>query len=331
MSKKDITPDYILIDGHNMAYKRFNALHRFTSHEGFPTGMIFGMVNSLTSFKKAFPNAKFLCCFDKFSARNKSPICPEYKANRCSAPAAFHTQLSVVRKLLPMMGFMCTDMPGYEADQLLATYAKVLPGDKLIVSDDKDLAQCVNDHVHLYQKGKKTWVQIDADDVLTRYGVPPEKIADWLALAGDKADNIPGIHGIGDATACRLLENHKSAMDIAQDPEVVGDPRYANIFTPENVEKLKGLLNLTTLPGDVDVSKPEFPEPNPDKALALLQALDLKVASERVKMLFPDHAWKSLDPDDVLEINHIVHRDVLQITPALPEQKPDVWDKLMSR
>ena len=185
-----LSPDYMLLDGDNMCHRRFHALHRFSSSDGLPTGMVFGMVNSIFSFQLAFPNAKFIACFDKFGSQGKNTT--SFQQKRPRKPPAFYLQMRILREILPHMGVACVDKPGYEADQLLATLAKRLPGDKLIVSEDKDLAQCVTPHVRLYQKPNKKWVQIDEAAVIERYGVPPKKIADYLALAGDPADNIPG-------------------------------------------------------------------------------------------------------------------------------------------
>lgn len=324
----NFNPDYILLDGYNMCHKRFNALHRFTSRDGMPTGMIFGMVNSLISFSKAFPDSKFICCFDKSAINNKREFCPEYKQNRKTPPVPFIVQLKIVKELLPCFGILCVEQAGLEADQLLATYAKKLDGKKLIVTEDKDLAQCVNDNVHLYQKPKKKWVQVDEAAVMERYGVPPNKIADWLALGGDTADNIPGIHGIGLSTARELLKTHVNAKDIFQDPTVTNNPRYKGVFTPESAKEIDNLLKLTSLPGDIDVPIPEFPQLNLDKAKFIMESLELKFVLEKVKLLYPQHTFKDIPLTEQDKISDILHIQIFTDKRPYFVQKQPEWDNV---
>lgn len=328
MSHSTINPDYVLIDGHLIAYKRFFALHRFSGADGMPIGMIMGVVNSILSFRKSFPESKFVMCFDKDGISQKREIYPGYKAQRTHPPTSFYKQLRIVKNLMPMLGVDCVEIPGCEADQLIATYAKVLPGKKLIVSDDKDLAQCVNDNVRLYQKPGKNWMQIDSEDVLLRYGVPPVKIPDLLALAGDKADNITGVPGIGEVSARALLENHMSAMQVAEDPNVLNNPKYSGIFTPRAISELAAALKLTTLPGNIDVPIPSEALPDPVRAVAMLSELGLRQMCERVKQIYPDVDWNR--EIDVNEVMDLVHQDILFDTPK-PRHRPDVWDTLPVR
>jgi len=322
-----LSPDYMLLDGDNMCHRRFHALHRFSSSDGLPTGMVFGMVNSIFSFQLAFPNAKFIACFDKFGSQGKNTT--SFQQKRPRKPPAFYLQMRILREILPHMGVACVDKPGYEADQLLATLAKRLPGDKLIVSEDKDLAQCVTPHVRLYQKPNKKWVQIDEAAVIERYGVPPKKIADYLALAGDPADNIPGVYGIGEASARTLLRNHISAMDVASDEFITKDVKYQGIFTPEVRKQLAETLKLTTLPGDVDIPIPSFPDARPEMVHHIFLMLGLKVAAERLKNLYPNLTPSQLSERDKFLLEKRMHEEVFRDRYIPSPPKPSVWDTVL--
>ena len=318
-----LSPDYVLLDGDNMCHRRFHALHRFSSSDGLPTGMVFGMVNSILSFQLAFSNAKFIACFDKFTPQKQNI---SFVRNPPRKPPAFYLQMRILKEILPYMGIPCVEKSGYEADQLLATLAKRLPGDKLIVSEDKDLAQCVTPHVRLYQKPNKKWIQIDEAAVFERYGVPPKKIADFLALAGDPADNIPGVYGIGETSARNLLKTHISAMDVASDEFITKDVKYQGIFTPEVCKQLAETLKVTTLSGDVDIPIPSFPDVRPEMVHHIFLMLGLKVAAERLKNLYPNLTPSQLSERDKFLLEKRMHEEVFRDRYIPSPPKPSVWD-----
>ena len=325
MSKNPLSPEYILLDGDNMCHRRFHALHRFSSYDGLPTGMVFGMLNSIYSFQRTFPNAKFITCFDKLSRsdRERKRV---HNLNYGKRPSSFSLQMRIIKEILPNMGIAIVEKQGYEADQILATLAKKMPGDKLIVSEDKDLAQCVNPHVRLFQKPGKKWVQIDEDAVLERYGVPPNKIPDFLALAGDDADGIPGVFGIGPGGAKDLLRSHISALDAATDPDVLANPRYEGVFSPQVVNNLRDTLAITTLDGNIDIPVPTFPKARADVVNHILKMLGLKVAAERLKTIFPDFVLTPLSEREQFLLEKKMHEEVFRDRYIPSPPKPSVWD-----
>lgn len=328
MNKDSIIPDFIVVDGHNLAYKQFHALHQFSSADGKPIGVIMGMTRSMVAFQKAFPNTHIITCFDNQGIKNKREFCPEYKTNRVTRNHAFYAQLNVMKGMLPMLGISTVSLVGYEADQLVASYVKQLPGKKLIISDDKDLAQCVSKDVRLYQRPGKKWVQVDENDVLQKYGVQPKDINTLLALSGDKVDCIPGIHGIGPAYARELINRFGNIHNIFRSEEVKTDPRFNSVLTEENYNKAQNYLKLTTLPGDVTIPHLSKPISDPDSAMHILNHYGLKLAGASLKSLFPDHNFQPLPDEKKAQVNKIIRDEIYMLTSEEPPTPNDAWRRL---
>ncbi len=197
----------ILIDGSSYLYRAFHAYPASMSNGDIPTNAVYGVVNMLRSMMKQFPSNRFAVIFDAKGKTFRDDIYPEYKANRPSMPMELRVQIEPLHNIIRAMGLPLISIEGVEADDVIGTLADQAAKqgiDVLISTGDKDMAQLVNDKVTLINT--MTDVVMDRQGVIDKFGLPPELIIDYLALMGDKVDNIPGVAGVGDKTATALLQ-----------------------------------------------------------------------------------------------------------------------------
>ncbi len=213
----------LLIDGHAAIYRSFHAIRDLTNPRGAPVNALYGMARFSLKLDQDFPSRFAALVMDKGKCARRIELLEKYKANRPSMPEELREQIPMIREWFEAMGWPLLEEEGREADDLIAL--AVRHRDKLpvlIVSHDKDLAQLVTDNVHLIQSGGKgTWNRIGPEDITEKFGVPPERIGDYLALVGDSSDNIPGIEGIGPKTAAELLRKHGSIDNILENLEQI--------------------------------------------------------------------------------------------------------------
>ncbi len=202
------------MDGSGYIFRAYHALPPLTrKSDGLPVGAVAGFCNMLYKLiedtKDEFEPTHLAVIFDASSKTFRNDIYPEYKANRAEPPEDLRPQFALVRDATRAFGVPSIEMLGYEADDLIATYARLAheaSARVTIVSSDKDLMQLVNDRVDMLDTMKlKT---IARDQVIEKFGVPPEKVVDVQALAGDSTDNVPGVPGIGIKTAAQLIEEY---------------------------------------------------------------------------------------------------------------------------
>lgn len=213
----------LLIDGHAAIYRSFHAIRDLTNPEGEPVNALYGMARFSLKLDQDFPSRYAALVMDKGKCARRLELLEQYKANRPSMPDDLREQIPLIRQWFGAMGWPLLEEEGKEADDLIAL--AVRHRDKLpvlIVSHDKDLAQLVDDNVQLVQSGGKgTWLRLGPEEVTDKFGVPPERIGDYLALVGDSSDNIPGIEGIGPKTAATLLREHGSIDNILKNLEQI--------------------------------------------------------------------------------------------------------------
>jgi DNA polymerase-1 len=245
---------WLLVDGFNIAYRCFFAVPELTRADGFPTNAVHGWVKSLWRLADQEKPAATLVFFDLGGAQDRLALLPEYKAQREEMPAALVKQLPCIKAVTRAMGLVGVEQAGVESDDLLASQAVHLAAqghDVVIVSSDKDFAQIVGERITILlpppsANPKLGWRSLATAGVVEKFGVPPAKIPDYLALVGDSSDNIPGIEGVGPKTAARWLE---------QFGDVEGVIAHAGELKPErfrdSVRALADLvrrnLKLTTL------------------------------------------------------------------------------------
>lgn len=197
----------ILIDGSSYLYRAFHAFPGTMSNGEHPTNAVYGVANMLRSMMRQFSSERIAVIFDAKGKTFRDDMYPEYKANRPPMPDDLRSQIEPLHNLIRAMGLPLISIPGVEADDVIGTLAaaaskKGMP--VLISTGDKDMAQLVDENVTLINT--MTNVIMDREGVVEKFGIPPELIIDYLALMGDKVDNIPGVPGVGDKTATALLQ-----------------------------------------------------------------------------------------------------------------------------
>ena len=197
----------ILIDGSSYLYRAFHAYPGTMSNGDIPTNAVYGVVNMLRSMMRQFSSERIAVVFDAKGKTFRDEMYTEYKANRPPMPDDLRCQIEPLYDVIRAMGLPLICIPGVEADDVIGTlaYQASQQGMPVLISTgDKDMAQLVDDNVTLINT--MTNVVMDREGVIEKFGIPPELIIDYLALMGDKVDNIPGVPGVGDKTATALLQ-----------------------------------------------------------------------------------------------------------------------------
>ncbi len=210
-------PTLLLIDGSSYLYRAFHAMPDLRGPGNAPTGALHGMVNMLGWIRDHIPAQHAVCVFDAKGPTFRDEWYPEYKAHRPSMPDDLRTQIEPIHEVVKLLGWPVLEVPGIEADDAIGTLARVAveSGHRVVVSTgDKDLAQLVNDQVSLINTMAKPPEVLDVPGVLAKFGVPPERIIDYLTLIGDAVDNVPGVEKVGPKTAVKWLAEHGSLDGI---------------------------------------------------------------------------------------------------------------------
>ncbi|MBW8320607.1 MAG: DNA polymerase I [Rhizobium sp.] len=253
-----------LVDGSGFIFRAFHALPPLTrKSDGLPVGAVSGFCNMLW---KLLTDARdtnvgvtpthFAVIFDYSSKTFRKELYPQYKANRSAPPEELVPQFGLIRQATRAFNLPCIETEGFEADDLIATYARqaeAIGADVTIISSDKDLMQLVTPTVHMYDSMKDK--QIGIPDVIEKWGVPPEKMIDLQSLTGDSTDNVPGVPGIGPKTAAQLLEEFGDLDTLlARASEIKQVKRRENIIANTDLVRLS--RQLVTLKTDVPLDMP---------------------------------------------------------------------------
>ncbi|MCO8162439.1 DNA polymerase I [Pseudomonas sp. 21LCFQ010] len=196
----------VLVDGSSYLYRAFHALPPLTTSKGLPTGAVKGVLNMLKSLRKQYPDSPFAVVFDAKGGTFRDELFAEYKANRPSMPDDLRVQIDLLHACVKALSYPLLCVEGVEADDVIGTLARSSAAAQrpvIISTGDKDMAQLVDGHVTLVNT--MTGSVLDVAGVKEKFGVGPEHIIDYLALMGDKVDNIPGVPGVGEKTATGLL------------------------------------------------------------------------------------------------------------------------------
>ena len=262
----------ILVDGSSYLFRAYHAPPHLTNSKGEATGAIYGVVNMLKSLVKQYDPTHMVVIFDAKGKTFRNDMYSEYKANRPPMPDDLRTQIEPLHNIIRAMGFPLISIEGVEADDVIGTYARIASEQQrhvLISTGDKDMAQLVNEHVTLINT--MTGSISDPDSVKEKFGVGPDRIIDYLALMGDKVDNIPGVEGCGPKTAVKWLDKYGSLDEgIAHADEVkgkIGD-KLRNA-----VEPLPLSYELATIKLDVeldsDLEQLKLQQPDTDALIEL--------------------------------------------------------------
>ncbi len=215
-------PRLLLIDGSGYIFRAYFALPPLTDKIGTPVGAVFGFCNMLFKLAQDRPGDQMIVVFDKGSHSFRNDMYDQYKANRDEPPEDLRPQFPLVRDAANAFGVPVVELEGYEADDIIATYAKQAAADGrpvTIVSSDKDLMQLIGDGIEMFDPMKSK--EIGPDEVMEKFGVLPNKVRDVLALTGDTSDNVPGVPKIGPKTAAQLLEEFGDLEGILAGAETI--------------------------------------------------------------------------------------------------------------
>jgi DNA polymerase-1 len=240
----------VLIDGSSWLFRAFHALPPLTSPKGAPTGAVYGMANMIRRLQRDYAPQRICVVFDPKGRTFREDLYAEYKANRGETPEELVSQFPLIRELIGALGLPELTVDGFEADDVigtLATQARERGWEVLIVTGDKDMAQLVDGQVRLLDTMKNR--VLDPAAVEEKFGVPPERIIDYLALMGDSSDNIPGVPLVGPKTAAKWLQAYGSLDALMQRADEVGGKAGENLRA--TLAQLPLSRQLTTIRCDV--------------------------------------------------------------------------------
>ena len=203
----------LLVDGSSYLYRAYHAMPDLRSADGFPTGAVHGVAAMMKWLRDRYPAEHAVCVFDAKGKTFRDDWYPEYKANRASMPEPLVQQIEPIHEVVRLLGWPVLMVPGIEADDAIGTLARVAAasGHKVIISTgDKDLAQLVTADVTLINTMAKPPERLDIEGVKAKFGVPPERIVDYLTLIGDSVDNVPGVDKVGPKTAVKWIADFGS-------------------------------------------------------------------------------------------------------------------------
>ncbi len=283
-----------LVDGSAYIFRAYHALPPLTrKSDGLPVGAVSGFCNMLWKLLQDARDTSvgvvpthFAVIFDYSSKTFRNEIFPEYKANREAPPEDLRPQFGLIRQATRAFNLPCIETEGFEADDLIATYARLAreaDAEVTIISSDKDLMQLVGPGVIMYDQMKDRTVGVD--QVRERYGVDPEKMIDLQALAGDSTDNIPGVPGIGPKTAAQLLDEYGDLETLLERAsEIKQNKRRENLIEHADLARIS--KQLVTLRDDVDLDMPlddlALQETDGPKLIAFLKAMEFSSITKRV-------------------------------------------------
>jgi len=277
----------VLVDGSSYLYRAFHALPPLTTSKGLPTGAVKGVLNMLKSLRKQYPESPFAVVFDAKGGTFRDEMFAEYKANRPSMPDDMRVQIDFLHNCVRGLGYPLLCVEGVEADDVIGTLARSsAAADRpvIISTGDKDMAQLVDGHITLVNT--MTGSVLDVAGVKEKFGVGPEHIIDYLALMGDKVDNIPGVPGVGEKTAAGLLVGINGGLkELYENLDKVPTLAIRGAKSlPAKLEEHKDMAFLSyklatikvDVPLDIELDALHCGEPDRDALLALYTELEFK-------------------------------------------------------
>lgn len=253
MTSNAASDQLVLVDGSGYIFRAFHGLPMMNRPDGTPINAVFGFTKMLLKLKADLNPSHIIVIFDAGRVTFRNDIYPDYKANRSEPPEELVPQFALVRQAAEAIGLPVLEMPGFEADDLIASYARQAEQagmSCLIVSSDKDLMQLVRGNITMLDPMKNR--PIGREEVIEKFGVTPDKVVDVQALAGDSTDNVPGVPGIGIKTAAELINQFGDLDSLLAAAETIKQPkRRENLI--QFAEQARISRQLVYLKDDVDV------------------------------------------------------------------------------
>ncbi|HSH40925.1 MAG TPA: DNA polymerase I [Arenicellales bacterium] len=267
----------ILVDGSSYLYRAFHALPKLTTSEGHHTGAVYGVAAMIRKLRAEHEPDLMAVVFDAKGKTFRHEQYPEYKATRPPMPPELSEQIEDLHRIIEAMGLPLLSVPGVEADDVIATLAREASRkglDTLVSTGDKDLAQIVSDRIELIDTMSDK--RFDAEAVEEKFGVPPDRIVDYLALIGDKSDNIPGVPKVGPKTAVKWLREYGSLDQLAEHAREIKGKVGESLR--DSLDQLPVSRSLVTVDDKVDVGTDPSglvpAEPDTDALRNLLRKLE---------------------------------------------------------
>ena len=291
-----------LVDGSSYIFRAYHALPPLSrKSDGLQVNAVLGFCNMLWKLLRDMPPdgrpTHLAIVFDKSEITFRNKIYADYKAHRPPAPDDLIPQFALIRSAVRAFDLPCLEQAGYEADDLIATYVReagLRGATATIVSSDKDLMQLVTDKVTMYDTMKDR--RIGVSEVIEKFGVPPQKVVEVQALAGDSTDNVPGVPGIGIKTAAQLIVEYGDLEQLLKRAGEIKQPKRREALI-ENAEKARISRQLVLLDDKVDLEVPlddlAVHEPDARKLIAFLKAMEFSALTRRVA------EYAQIDPSNI--------------------------------
>ncbi len=292
-----------LIDGSGFIFRAYHAITRkLTRSDGTPVTAVLGFVNMIMKLTESYQTDYIAVIFDAGRKTFRNRIYPEYKANRPPAPEDLIPQFPLVREATEALNMAAIELADYEADDIIATYTKLAKEqgiEVVIVSSDKDLMQLISDGVSMFDAMKQK--NIGREEVIEKFGVPPEKVRDVLALIGDSSDNIPGVPGIGPKTAAELVVAYDNFEGVLTRTAEVKQVKRREVLE-QNIDKARMSYELIglcdTVPGLPTFEDLKLREPDHEKLISFLRTMEFKSLIARLEQKY------GIKPEEIAKPEH---------------------------
>lgn len=300
----------VLVDGSSYLFRAYHALPPLTNSKGFPTGAIYGVINMIKKLLEDEAASNFIVIFDAPGKTFRNDLYKEYKATRPPMPDDLRPQIEPIHNIIKAMGLPLVMINNVEADDVIGTLSKKA-SDKnmnvIISTGDKDMAQLVNRNISLINTMNNQ--RLDRDGVKLKFGVYPEQIIDYLALIGDKSDNVPGIPGVGAKTASKWLNEYNSLEKIVEKSNLING-KIGEKFRA-NINQLPLSKKLVTIDQDLDINLTEYKnaEPNKELLLSIYKELELNTFYSQISdepKSIKSHEKVSVDYTCILQMDNLL-------------------------
>lgn len=279
----------VIMDGNSIASRAFYALPLLSSASGMHTNAVYGFTTILLKVLEEYKPSHLLVAFDAGKVVFRHQEYQEYKGQRQKTPGELSEQYPLIKELLDAFSIRHLDLPGYEADDIIGTLTRQadeynIP--TLVVSGDKDMLQLVSDHVHiaLTRKGISETEIYDKQAVNEKYGLTPQQIIDLKGLMGDSSDNIPGVPGVGEKTALKLLHEFGSVEAVLENTDKIKGKLRENIIANRDLAKLSKELAtiLRDAPVEIGMDDLVYAGYEPERVIGIYKKLEFKSLLERM-------------------------------------------------
>ena len=273
----------ILVDGNNLLFRSYYATayngNFMNNSKGFPTNALFGFVNMINKIVAEENPVYMLVAFDKGKTFRHEKY-TEYKGGRGETPDELKKQFPIAKELLTAMGIKYYEIDNYEADDIIGTFSHMCDNDPnyqgLIISSDKDLLQLISDEVEMKLLKSKDYIRYDKESFKEEWGIDPIKVVDLKALMGDTSDNIPGVKGIGEKTALKLLQTYSTLDGIYENIDNISGKLQEKLITDkENAYMSYDLATIyTKVPLEINLDDIKYKECDKEKLISIYEDLE---------------------------------------------------------